>query len=141
MPRVLLRFDGAVGLVELLLPQPEVLLFRQLSLAAQNFEDGRIGRRLIEKASVKLKQRAERRVVESELAVHVKDGNAGRELIKYAAVRLDHAREFSAHDLYIRAIDRDARTADCSRRINDFEHSTAASRNSGQPSRAGSRSA
>ncbi len=52
VPHVLLRLDRAIGLVELLLPLPKVLLFRQLALAAQRVEHSGIGRRLVEETGI-----------------------------------------------------------------------------------------
>ena len=60
---------------------------------------------------MEIEQRAERGVVECELAVDVEDGDAGGELIEHAAMRLDHAAEFGAHRLGLGAVDRDTGAA------------------------------
>ena len=121
VPHVLLRLDRAIGLVQLLLPLPEVLLLGQLAAGAQGVEHGRIGRRLVEQAGVEFEQRAEGGVVEDQLAVDVEDGDAGGELVEHAAVRLDHAREVGAHGLHFGGVDGHAGGAGAARRVDHVE--------------------
>ena len=46
MPGMFLGFDGAIGLVQLRLPLPEILFLRQLARRAQHLDHRRIGRGL-----------------------------------------------------------------------------------------------
>ena len=133
VPHVLLRLDRAIGLVELLLPQPEVLLLGQLAVGAQGIEHGAVGRRLVEQAGVEFEQRAEGGVVEDQLAVDVEDGDAGGELVEHAAVRLDHARELGTHGLHLGAVDRHAGAAGAARRIHHVEDAALAGGDGRQP--------
>ena len=133
MPHVLLRLDRAIGFVELLLPLPEVLLLRQLAGGAQRVEHGGVGRRLVEQAGIEIEQRAERGVVEDQLAVDVEDGDAGGELVEHAAMRLDHARELGAHRLHLGAVDRHAGAAGAARRIDHVEDAALAGGDGRQP--------
>ena len=133
MPHVLLRLDRAIGLVQLLLPLPEILLLGQLAGGAQRVEHGGVGRRLIEEAGVELEQRAVGGVVEDELAVGVEDGDAGGELVEHAAMRLDHARELGAHGLDFGAVDRHAGAAGAARRVDHVEDAAGAGGDRRQP--------
>ncbi len=58
VPRVLLRLDRVIGLVQLQLPLPEVGFLGQLARGAQRVEHGRIGRRLVEQGGIELEQQA-----------------------------------------------------------------------------------
>ena len=134
VPHMLLRLDRAIGLVQLLLPLPEVLLLGQLALGAQACRARPIGRRLVEQAGVEFEQRAEGGVVEDQLAVGVEDGDAGGELVEHAAVRLDHAREFGAHGLHLGGVDRHAGAAGAARRVHHVEDAALAGDDGRQPS-------
>ena len=121
VPHMLLRLDRAIGLVQLLLPLPVILLLGQLAIGAQGIEHEAVGRRLVEHGGVEFEQRAERGVVEDQLAVGVEDGDAGGELVEHAAVGLDHARQIGAHRLHLGGVDRHAGAAGAARRVHHVE--------------------
>ncbi len=54
MPGVFLGLDGAIGLVKLRLPLPEILFFRQFCRRTQLLDHGRVGRCLVEIARIKV---------------------------------------------------------------------------------------
>ena len=133
VPEVLLRLGGAIGLVQLALPLPEVLFLRQFALRAQLVEHGVVGRVLVEQAGVELAQRAEGGVVEGELAVGGEDGDAGGEPVEHAAVRVDQPRHAGAHAFRFGAVDGDAGAAAAARRIDDVERAPLAGNDRRQP--------
>ena len=52
MPRMVLGLGGTIGVMQLRLPSPEILLLGQLARGAQCFHHGRIGGPLIEEGDV-----------------------------------------------------------------------------------------
>jgi hypothetical protein len=54
IPGVLFRFDGAIGLVQLGLPGPEIRLFRNFARGAQSIEHARIVGVAVEKRAVEI---------------------------------------------------------------------------------------
>ncbi len=87
---------------------------------------------MIEKTGVELKQRAVGTVVESKLTIDVKNSDAGCQLVKHATMCFDHARELIAHDFDLGAVDRNARAASSTCRVNDLEDATFTSGDSRQ---------
>src|SRR3954453_2288011 len=122
MPLVLARLDRAICLVELMLPLLEILLLWKLMPGAQVLEHRAVRRSVVEESHMQIEQRAERIIVERQLAVDVEYRDAGRELIEDAAMRLDHAAELGAHVLRFSAVYRDACAAGRPRRIDHVEN-------------------
>ncbi len=75
-PGVGLRFDGAIGLVQLGLPGPEIRLFRQLARGAQPVEHAGIVGVGVEKGLIEAPQPPIGFVVEGEPPLAVEDGHA-----------------------------------------------------------------
>ena len=118
---MLLGFDRAIGLVQLRLPLPEILLLRQLARRAQRFDHRRIGRCLIEEAGIEIPQRAIGGIVESQPVIGVEHGDAGRQLIERAAVRIGHPRQRAAHGFGFGGVDADAGAAGLGAEIEHIE--------------------
>src|SRR6185437_8957142 len=91
------------------------------AFGAQLVEHGAVGRRLIEEAGVNIPKRAERRVVEGELAVGCKNGDAVGDLVQHAPVRLRHVRELRAQRFGLADVDGDAGAAFAARRVHYVE--------------------
>ena len=111
MPGMLLGLDGAIGLVELRLPLAEIRLLRQLARRAQDLDDRRIGRGLVEEPGIEIPQRAIGGVVESQPVIGVEHGDAGGKLIERAAMRIGEAVKRAPHRFHVGGVDADAGAA------------------------------
>ena len=137
VPHVFFGFDRAIGFVQLRLPLPEILLFRQLARAAQRLDHRRVGRPLIEIGGVEIPERPIGGVVEGQPVIGAEHGDAGRELIERAAMRIDQAGERDAHGFRFGGVDADAGAAGLGAEIEHIEGAPRAGDHGRQPPRIG----
>ncbi len=133
MPGMILGLDGAISLVQLRLPLPEILLLRQLARRAQRFDHRGIGRALIEEGGIEIPQCAIGGIVESQAVIGVEHGDAGGQLIERAAMRIGKPRQRATHRLDFGGVDADAGAAGFGAEIEHIESAPRTGDDGAQP--------
>ena len=133
MPGMVGRLDGAIAVLELRLPLPEVAFLRQLARDPQFLQQRRIGRALIEIGGIEIPQRAIGGVVERQFVFGVEHGDAGRQRVERAAVGIDHAGERAAHRFRLGGVDAEPGAAGLGAELQHVETAPCAGDDGGQP--------
>ena len=110
-PGVVLRLDGAIGLVQLGLPGPEVRLFGQFARRAQPVEHAGIVGIGVEEGLIEAPQPPVGFVVEGEPPLAVEHGNPRRQLVEGAAMGFRHPLHRVAQCGRLAGVDGDAGAA------------------------------